>query len=291
MTEKKRSAVGGEEQKEQQKEQQASVAGEDVTKKSAVTETSAVGGAEEKLVALAEAEGNPAQALAEGEKASAVGPIQEYLRQLVKIHNLPKVDGDGHPFIVTRPGLVGRESTKNRQSLPPARLRQYFAERYPNRPCYIVPEAYSRIKRIKPSSNSFWTRQQMKEAYIEFQVPNGLRVIILCPELFDRDLLKNDSKFVTANQGIMSPCPKCSSNKSVSHMGWTASRVRCQKSLNEQKNLDIVLAATYQCKNTISECHSLKFIEVDGKKKREQTTSEFTCYVSNWWCQYPDNVK
>ena len=29
----------------------------------------------------------------------------------------------------------------------------------------------------------------MKEAYKEFQVPNGLRVIILCPELFDRDLL------------------------------------------------------------------------------------------------------
>jgi hypothetical protein len=77
----------------------------------------------------------------------------------------------------------------------------------------------------------------------------------------------------------------------VSHTGWTASGVWCQRSLNEQKNHDIVLAATYGCKNRTSKCHSLKFIEVNGKKKKEETTSEFTCYVSNWWCQYPNDVK
>jgi hypothetical protein len=34
-----------------------------------------------------------------------------------------------------------------------------------------------------------------------------------------------------------------------------------------------MLAATYECKNTSSKCHSLKFFEVNGKKKKEETTA------------------
>jgi hypothetical protein len=52
-----------------------------------------------------------------------------------------------------------------------------------------------------------------------------------------------------------------------------------------------VLAATYKCKNTSSKCHSLKFINGNGKKKKEETTSEFTRYISNWWRQYPNDIK
>jgi hypothetical protein len=35
-----------------------------------------------------------------------------------------------------------------------------------------------------------------------------------------------------------------------------------------------------KCKNTSSKCHSLKFIEVNGKKKKEETTSQHLLAMS-----------
>ena len=61
--------------------------------------------------------------------------------------------------------------------------------------------------------------ESMNKTQGEFLIPEKLKIIFLCPEIFDCDLLIGlDSFRVEASPGgIMSPCPKCKKQKCMKY--------------------------------------------------------------------------
>jgi hypothetical protein len=63
-----------------------------------------------------------------------------------------------------------------------------------------------------------WTIDSMKKAAAEFEVPEDTKILLIFPEVFDRDILLKDPRYTVNNmgrKGVKTPCPWCLSNKLV----------------------------------------------------------------------------
>ena len=124
--------------------------------------------------------------------SASTNPVQKYIRRIASPHVLPRIDDNGIPFLTEKEGSNGKMSVAKRKKLEtPLAIRKYLDANFPNRPFHITKDARHRIKRFKGSSSTFWTPKLMELACEEFKVPNGMKVIILNPDLFDRDLLQH----------------------------------------------------------------------------------------------------
>ena len=64
-----------------------------------------------------------------------------------------------------------------------------------------------------------WSRENMEKAVMEFEVPAGTRLVLIFPEIFERDILLQDPKFHVKytdksgrqQVGVKTPCPWCKS--------------------------------------------------------------------------------
>lgn len=142
--------------------------------------------------------------------------IQKHLRNLVRL--LPRVDKSGLPF-VAKGGAVGKESGQSREYLDDKNLKKHLNAKLSSFPVHHVIDPRKRAE--KHRIGMFWTTATMEKAQDEFYVPNALKVIFICPEVMDRDLLLKDPKFRTEDGGVMSPCLQCGSNKYMDHTGTT----------------------------------------------------------------------
>lgn len=64
-----------------------------------------------------------------------------------------------------------------------------------------------------------WNAAAMKKAASEFEVPDGSKIVIIWPEVFDRDILLRYPQFckktADSKSGVLTPCPWCKTNKFV----------------------------------------------------------------------------
>jgi hypothetical protein len=123
----------------------------------------------------------------------------------------------------------------------------------------------------------------MRKARDEFHTPAGLKVIVACPELQDRDLLKMSNSHRTAKGGVMSQCPKCKSNRFMRLRSWTASRTQCQKSLSKEMTHDIIVGALFGCCSV--DCCTC------NETTKRKTPKSFTSHAGDLWKQHPQNVR
>ena len=95
-------------------------------------------------------------------------------------------------------------------------------------------------------ANGLWSEPEMKLAREEFYIPSGTRVIILCPELFDRDLMKYSSDHkkrgkAIGEHGMMTICPSCKTNYYVKPWQWSCSYGSIKKSINQELTQDVIV--------------------------------------------------
>ena len=156
-----------------------------------------------------------------------VHPITQYCRDFVR--KLPQVDDSGVPYKLepSAGGKKGRpkESTKEKyQSIT------QLERDLPSNPHYVTRPS-ERAKAHRPP-HGLWDDFHMKLAREEFYVPAGLKIVLICPELYDRDILKDSSihvkksKTTSERDGLMTPCPHCKTNFYVRFKTWTKEELK-----------------------------------------------------------------
>ena len=216
------------------------------------------------------------------EKKPAVHPIQSYLREFVK--QLPLIDNTGFAYKFEE-GTRGHASKETRKYY---KSRTALLEKLPSNPHFT---SHPRERAQQHKATDFWTNANMKKARDEFYVPPGMQVQVICPEIYDRDLLKYSDKHKKARTGgLMSPCPKCNTNYYMRITGWTTTRPFCQKVINAKLTQDIVIGAIYGCYNSTTGCCTRKKIKPNSDATRE-VPSYFTSYEKTFWKQFPDSIR
>lgn len=221
------------------------------------------------------------QPLPKAPKAS-LHPIQQHLKTLDKL--LPKVDESGFAH-------KGNLSTAKEKKTECFQSASALSDHLPRTHCISHPHDRARVHK----AGAHWKPLDMKKALQEFCVPEGMKVVIICPELHDRDLLKVDSNFISKcgnGSGPMSPCPKCKSNCHMQIIGWTSQRATCQKVLSDSLFQDLVVGAVHGCANPSTNCLSTKEgTDAKGWKKTRKMLSAFTACSNELWTQFPASTR
>jgi len=210
-------------------------------------------------------------------------PIKRYCKNLDK--KLPKVDETGFAY-KPQDGVVGHAAKKSRKYFNTAQSLRDFL---PANPHYV---SHPRERAQAHKQGKYWNFLDMKKALEEFYVPAGLKIVIICPELYDRDLLAVDQKFKASGgrAGVMSPCPKCHTNYYMRIVGWTSQRQSTQKVLNPQLTQDVIIGTIYGCHNTSTGCCTQQLSGNVGNKTRAKPIT-FTSYCGEIWKQFPDTIR
>jgi hypothetical protein len=222
--------------------------------------------------------------------AGGVHRIQQFLRDLVSCDRMPRVSEKGIPFLApASSNRIGKDSAKNRTELTSAKdLKRKLKEVIPNYPI-CIPSPSPQNRALQHRIGGLWTPTTMKLARDEFVIPEDLKVIFICPEIFDRDLLLRYKQFQTeGGLGVMSPCPKCKQQKFMRHSGWTTMQPSALKILNKELTHDLLIGGVFRCFNFESGC--ARYVGKDVKKTIK-SPSQFTTYSGDLWSQYPQPVQ
>ena len=155
-----------------------------------------------------------------------------------------------HPFVshmrdfvnsLPRPNTKGQLAKKERQDLRGSaarnsmlllqqmtnerRLAGLIRELFPNAPLYHVPAASTLAQKIIDDNDGKVDERTADRVVDCFGIPPGHRCLFITPELFYRDLLREDKKFRVYDKddseiGLMLCCPHCQSNKWVKVWKW-----------------------------------------------------------------------
>lgn len=211
-------------------------------------------------------------------------PTQKHLKALDK--KLPKADESGRTC-EPQHGLTGHKAKKTRTHFANNCALDEFLLENP----HFVPHPRKRAEKKK--QGRCWSSNDMKHALNEFCIPAGMKVVITCPELCNRDLLAVSEKCKAQNgsgAGHMSPCPRCSVNACMRIDGWTTHRPSCQKVMNQQLTQDVVVGATLACHNVDCGCCERIKKGKKGNQTREKPSRCTSC-VGEIWKQCPDSVR
>jgi len=136
----------------------------------------------------------------EGGKAR-LGLIQ-YIQNLVKKPYFPSIDEEGRVY--TFKG-VGRASKKSRIYHHGIGLRRHLKNNFPGIFIHRTSSPTTRALGHKSTGQtqfSFtdmslrgWDIEQMSEAAIGFEIPEGMPILLLMPEIFQRDILEEHPEF------------------------------------------------------------------------------------------------
>lgn len=235
-------------------------------------------------VPVQEAAAAPAASVAKPSKpTSSPTPLKRFLRSFASSY-LPKVDNDGYAYTSTGKGSA---SKKNRTLLNGDALFKYLDNTISGRPILMVPHPRTRAKNHNISK--IWTAAEKKAAMEEFAIPAEQRVIIVFPDLFDRDILKKHKEYRTKAGGILTPCPKCNSNMHVEHIGFTLYDEHFRNTLREDLMHDGLFGPEYECRNLDSGC--AKYKKKDGKETKQILGAKFRTYTGDAWTNLPLLVK
>ena len=175
--------------------------------------------------------------------------IVQYCRDFVR--TLPLLDDSGVPYRLTTNSAPTRGQTKE-ATMERITSHSVLERQLPSNPHYIT-RLSERAKAHKPPQG-LWDDFHMKKARDEFYVPAGLRVLVICPELYDRDILKNSpahrkkAKKSGGVNGYMTACPTCNRNHDVTCHKWSTEYASHKRSLNSELTQDIIIAMQYACR-------------------------------------------
>ena len=221
--------------------------------------------------------------------------ITVYARDILKRTYFPKLDENGRVFLTKG---VGAASKRNRQYLAGRRLRQHIYQHFPQMPLHIASSP-----RIRANGHGYsaehgrfrWTDITAKRAAREFEVPENTSFLIVCPEIFDRDILSKHSDFLYSGQdetgaaieGIKPICPYCKCSDYVTHHDYTArKRPMIRSSQDGLSAPTFVLGVIYRCSNT--SCSGSK---EDPEKVGYAQTHTFTNTTADAFAMYPEAVQ
>jgi hypothetical protein len=136
----------------------------------------------------------------------------------------------------------------------------------------------------------------MKKAASEFEVPAGTKILMLFPEVLDRDILLKHNNFCfeykddTGNKqvGVKTQCPWCKTNESVKYEGRTGYKQGSHRTIAGYKECIPIISALGTCVNPACSGDPKKAVGDDSDKAKSHT---FALYEPQCWAQYPDELK
>jgi hypothetical protein len=159
------------------------------------------------------------------EYKSGISKVTACIRKIVKKEWFPKVNSSGCVYRCPE-GQSGKKAQINSVDLSEHEVRVLIQEKFPCYPLVDIPNASVRALQVKGGSS--WTEESIWCARECFYVPSGTKLLVLFPDVFNRDLLRKHPKFIKKNldgtQGIMTPCPYCKTNKRVSFSSFNVQK-------------------------------------------------------------------
>ena len=220
-------------------------------------------------------------------------------------------------MVYTKPsGLLGKKSKLERQYLGQKKLldnhlKAHFAQGF----LHFASRAEARAilhkeaggqRTLDGGSTARWTHTGMAKARSEFEVPTGLPIVLIFPDIFDRDVLVKcpeyqfpyKDKFGNKKMGIKTPCPWCRTNKFVKCSDKTGYKAKQIRTIAGFRGRIPIVAAKYKCENPECAGNPTKRSSAStGNKKREVDDSDkvsshtFTLYEDETWSRYPMKLR
>jgi hypothetical protein len=117
--------------------------------------------------------------------------------------------------------------------------------------------------------NLEWNPKFQHKAQQCFQVLSDCNICLVWPDLFERDLLKNEEGYVTESNGILTPCPYCGINKHVEQNGLTIYDRKLCSAMNTNVRRMFIVGPKYACHNP--ECVGTGNGSKSVKNREQQT--------------------
>jgi hypothetical protein len=139
-----------------------------------------------------------------------------------------------------------------------------------------------------------WTRDSVKKAAREFELPRDTKTIIFWPDLLQRQTLQKDPNYATETGGVLTPCPACCSNKFVDdRMIWTCSQRQKLRTIVGADGIRyFIMAPIHSCANP--ECVGIRNLEKPGDTLDDAakcTAHTFILFQPESWKNYPTSVR
>jgi hypothetical protein len=236
--------------------------------------------------------------------------MDRYIRSLWSSLEFPSVDVNGGLFITTTSGLTGRASKNNRKFLHDGSsvLKKHMGLHFPQGALHTVMAPEDRALKWKQDTTqttvaSFfagqkasyvpsWTDKTMALAAREFEVPANTRILMMCPEIFDREILLEDPKFRVEYKdangisriGVKTPCPWCESNVHVSFKDKSGLKQGQHRTIADFRARIPIYCYILECSNP--DCiGDPKKAKGDGTDKVSKHS--FHCYEPHVYQNYP----
>lgn len=158
---------------------------------------------------------------------------------------------------------TGHRANQQRNCLQEKEVPGFLDKHFPQRATHFVSPPHARALRHRVrtvlSGEATWTPSGVAAAAREFEAPEGHKIHMVWPDLFDRDILlrrpeyRKQTRKETGEEviGVMTPCPWCHTNKFVSQVkmsgvksGRQVRKVTCAKGAKES-----VVCPIMTCKN------------------------------------------
>jgi hypothetical protein len=131
----------------------------------------------------------------------------EYARALIKHKSFPYIDSNGQVYLYTIDGggSIGSKIQRkdNRQYLQHRELTEHIERYFPNDHVHTVTLPFQRAIKFKPDmaqrtvtwSVLQWTRDSVKKAARELELPRDTKIIIFWLDLLQRQTLQKDPNY------------------------------------------------------------------------------------------------
>jgi hypothetical protein len=205
--------------------------------------------------------------------------LLNYVRALLKQNWFPNVSDDGAIYYFQGSGKKprGKQSVTLRLHLhKPDELTTHLYKYFPQGVMHVTNSPEERADRYKPQTGqlsirsffssaqpasrtvSGWSKEAMEAAASEFEVPTCTKILVLLPEVFDRDILFQEEKYrheyVDKNGdcqvGIKTPCPWCKTNKDVKYLTFNCRASDYMRTIAGYKEAIPIICFQMSCHNS-----------------------------------------
>lgn len=232
-------------------------------------------------------------------KTKIVSFTEQRLKILVKEAFFPKVGRCGQIY------LSVDNAKQKKVGFTEDKTRLRIATHFSAYPLYKLPNPGIRAIAIKGKNH--WTAETIAAAAALFYVPAQTEVVVVFPDLFDRQELSQYSQFRTKEGGVLTPCPVCKSNANVQFSSWSVQKAsrRPRMSVGNDANMRPLVGPIYACTNdaclqkasTALAPSTLQGDESgsdDGgraRKRQKPSQRQFLVWTKDYFAAYPSNVR
>jgi hypothetical protein len=226
-----------------------------------------------------------------------------YIRRLYGQPWFPKLDSNGLAYT---PGKAGARGWAAKQSQNVFRtedaLTKHLTQYFPQRAVHTVTEPEYRANLHKSGGQSdlfgrqlskFASAAAYKKAASEFEVPSGTRILMVIPDLFDRDILSQHPQFCYKFKdpqtsktltGIKTPCPWCLSNEHVHVADKTGYQANVSRSIACYRTRIPIVTGIAKCSNPDCSGNPDK---ATGDSSDKVSKHSFQLNTARVWANYP----